>query len=79
VARIGLRQAFSTISAPFSPSAMVGALVLDDGIVGKIEESITLSPLTPRTLSSGSTTASPSSPARQLPTMCQVVWVVSRI
>ena len=74
-----LRQAFITISAPRSPSAMVAALVLDDGMVGKIEESITLKRSMPRTRRSGVTTASSSVPALQLPTMCQVVWVVSRM
>ena len=42
--------------AAFDPIAIAGALVLPDGIKGMIEQSITLSPSTPRTRSLPSTT-----------------------
>lgn len=42
--------------AAFDPIAMAGALVLPDGMKGMIEQSITLSPSTPRTRNLPSTT-----------------------
>ena len=58
----------STRSAPFSAIIIVGAFVLPRVIVGITEASITRRPSTPRTRSSGSTTASSSVPIRQVPT-----------
>ena len=47
---------------------IVGAFVLPPVIVGITDASTTRSPSSPRTLSSGSTTASSSDPIRQVPT-----------
>jgi hypothetical protein len=53
---------------------------LTDGIVGNTEASATRSPGTPRTRSSGSSTASGSSgkPIRQVPLTWHTVWWVAR-
>ena len=57
------------ISPLFLPSAIVGALVLEDGTVGNTDESTSrLSPSIPRTRRSESTTANSSLPILQLPT-----------
>ena len=53
-------------SAAFSATAMVGALVLPRGTDGKIDASTTRRPSTPRTRSSGSTTARSSTPIRHV-------------
>src|SRR5262249_12485200 len=55
-------------SAAFSPIITDGALVLPPTSVGMIEASTTRSASTPRTRNCGSTTASPSTPMRQVPT-----------
>jgi len=55
-------------SAPFSPTAIDGMLVFDEGIVGKIEESTTRNPPMPRT----ATTAA-STPILHVPHMCHAV------
>ena len=55
-------------SAPFSPIMIEAALVFELISRGMIEESITRSRSMPRTRSSGSTTASASTPILQLPT-----------
>src|SRR5260221_7105610 len=47
------------ISAAFCATIMVGALVLAEVTVGKIDASTTHKPSTPKTRSCGSTTASP--------------------
>src|SRR5262249_24309564 len=51
-----------------SPIMMLGALVLAEGIVGMTEASAMRRPLTPRTPSSASTTASSPDPIAQVPT-----------
>src|SRR5262249_10770034 len=51
-----------------SPIMMLGALVLAEGIVGMTEASAIRRPLTPRTPSSASTTASSPDPIAQVPT-----------
>jgi hypothetical protein len=53
-----------------SPIMTVGAAVLPDGMTGMIDASATRSPSTPRTRSSGSTTASSPVPIRHVPTGC---------
>ena len=55
--------------------------LLDEGIVGMIEESTTRSDCTPRTRNCASTTApaSPSGPMRQVPIGCQEVWPQPRM
>jgi hypothetical protein len=63
-----LRQPVLSIrDAPCSPIIREAALVLADGIVGITEASMTLSPSTPWTRSSASTTELPSLPIRQVP------------
>ena len=55
-------------SADFSPTMMHGALVLPDGMVGKIEASAMRRPSRPCTLSRSSTTVlGPAGPMRQVP------------
>ncbi len=54
-------------SAHFSPTMMAGALVLPDGMVGKIAASATRRPVRPWTLSWSSTTALGPGPMRQVP------------
>ena len=55
-------------SAARSPTMMDGALVLPDGMVGKIEASATRRPSIPCTLSLSSTTVEgPAGPMRQVP------------
>jgi hypothetical protein len=56
------------MSAARQAIAMVGPLVLPEGITGMIEVSITRTPSIPRTLSSGSTTEAGSFPIRHDPT-----------
>src|SRR5262245_11716634 len=51
-----------------SPIMILGALVLDEGIVGMTEASAIRRPSTPRTRSSASTTASSPGPIAQVPT-----------
>src|SRR3546814_2011602 len=53
------------MSAAFMATAMAGALVLPDTMVGMMEVSTTRSPSTPRTRSEGSTTEVASGPIRQ--------------
>jgi hypothetical protein len=56
------------ISAAFSPTMIEGALVLPDGMVGKIEASAMRRPSMPCTLSLSSTTVlGPAGPMRQVP------------
>ncbi len=61
------RLAVLTRSAARSPIMMAGALVCPRVISGRIETSATRRPSTPRTRSSGSTTASSSVPMRHVP------------
>ena len=53
--------------------AIEAALVLDEGIVGMIDESITRKACTPLTRNCGSTTAMASVPILQVPMGCQEV------
>src|SRR3546814_19931197 len=55
------------MSAAFMATAMPGALVLPDTMVGMMEVSTTRSPSTTRTRSEGSTTELASGPIRQVP------------
>jgi hypothetical protein len=61
-----IRISWRTRSAQRSPIMIVAALVLPEMTVGMIEASATRSPVTPRTLSSGSTTAIASIPILQV-------------
>src|SRR5205823_9915504 len=57
------------ISAIFSPTMIEGALVLPEGMVGKIEASATRRPSRPCTFNLSSTTVpGPAGPMRQVPT-----------
>ena len=56
-------------SAARQAIAIVGPWVLPDGMTGITDVSMTRSPSTPRTRSSGSTTESGSLPIRQVPTV----------
>ena len=69
----------ATRSEAFSPIITVGAAVLPDGITGMIDASATRSPSTPRTRSSGSTTASSPVPIRQVPTGCAYDSALARM
>ena len=55
------------MSAAFHPIAMLGPLMLHDGIVGMTEASATRKPVTPRTLKRVSTTVFASLAIRQVP------------
>ena len=57
----------STRSAPFSPTTMAAAFVLEDGIVGNTDASITRNRSMPCTRNDESTTEDPAAPIRQLP------------
>src|SRR5579875_1622693 len=65
-------------SAAFSPTMIVGALMLPPGMVGKTEASATRRAATPRTLSSASTTAISSVPMRQVEEGCCMVLAMRR-
>ena len=57
-----------TLAGAMAPATLAGALVLPEGMVGKIEASAILSPAIPCTRSPSSTTVSrPSGPMRQVP------------
>lgn len=66
------------ISAAIHPSAMVGAAVLPDGIIGKTEASATRRWVVPRTRSCSSTTSSSPGPRAHVPTACWAVTPCSR-
>src|SRR4051794_17358687 len=65
---VGHRGAPRSRSAAFSPIMMVGAFVLPRGTIGITDASAIRSRSTPRTLSSGSTTACSPVPIAQVPT-----------